>query len=108
MARPDVRAQRKVEAFLNQTAGICPGQHFYKPAELHVTAMVVIPGSEFWPNEIKQLPACRSALDQAVKNARAFRVDFRGVTVSPDAVMIQGFPEDDSLLELRSRVREMF
>ena len=108
VARPNIVVQQKVESLLSEAAGICPGQHFYKPAELHVTVMAIIPGSESWKEEIERLRACRAALDDVLKNAQTFRVNFRGVTVSPDAVMIQGFPEDDSILELRNRLRDTF
>ena len=70
--------------------------------------MAVIAGTEFWRDEIHQLPACLAVLDQVLKNQRAFAVEFRGVTASPDAVMIQGFPADDSLSRLRDELRDAF
>ena len=59
-------------------------------------------------DEIHQLPSCRAVLDRVLKNSRPFRVDFRGVTVSPDAVMVQGFPADDGLSRLRDELRDAF
>ena len=85
VARPDMGVRNRVETFLRAAAAICPGQHFYKPAELHVTVLAVIPGSESWRKEIRRLPACRTALNEVLKNCRAFSVKFRGVTVSPEA-----------------------
>jgi 2'-5' RNA ligase superfamily len=70
--------------------------------------MAIISGSEFWRKELRRLPVCRAVLDQVLKNGRAFRVDFRGVTVSPDAVMIQGFPADAALAQLRDDLRAAF
>lgn len=108
VARPGRNVRKKVEEFLRKTAAICPGQHFYQPAELHVTVLAIISGSEFWRDEIRRLPTCRQVLAEVLRNARPFRVHFRGVTVSPDAVMIQGFPMDDALLQLRDEVRDAF
>ncbi|MFZ0828313.1 MAG: 2'-5' RNA ligase family protein [Verrucomicrobiia bacterium] len=105
VARPDAGVRKRVEKFLSEVADICPGQHFYQPAELHLTVLAVIPGSEGWRKEIHRLPACRTVLDEVLKNRRAFPVKFRGVTVSPEAVLIQGFPQDEDLPRLRDDLR---
>ena len=108
VARPDAAVKRNVANFLRELAAICPGQHFYQPSELHVTVMAIIPGSESWREEIHQLPACQAALGSVLKNGRPFSVGFRGVTVSPDAVMVQGFPTDAALTRIRNRLRDAF
>jgi 2'-5' RNA ligase len=105
VARPDAGVRKEVGKFLREAAVICPGQYFYKPAELHVTVLAVIPGTESWRARIGRLPACLAVLDQVLKNRRAFTVEFCGVTASPEAVMIQGFPVDDSLNRLRDELR---
>jgi 2'-5' RNA ligase len=108
VARPDAAVRRRIGKFLREAAAICPRQHFYKPSEMHVTVMAIIAGSERWRDEIRLLPACRAALDRALKNWGTFRIDFHGITVSPDAVMIQGFPADDVLAGLREEIRDAF
>jgi 2'-5' RNA ligase len=149
VAWPDAAVRWKVEEFLREAAAICPNQYFYKPAELHLTVLAIIPGSESWREQIHCLPALQAVLDQVLKsrrkggcdassqskfppvsgnggvaatpqtifsteqigflkNCRAFSVKFRGVTASPDAVMIQGFPTDDSLAQLRDELRDEF
>ena len=105
VARPDAGVRTRVETFLREAAAICPGQHVYQPAELHVTVLAVIPGSASWRKEIHRLPACRTALDKVLKNCRPFSVEFRGVTASPEAVLIQGFPRGDALARLRDGLR---
>lgn len=104
-ARPDADVQNRVEAFLREAAAICPGQHVYQPAELHLTVLAVIPGSESWRQEIHHLPACRKVLDEVLRDRPAFSVKFRGVTVSPEAVLVQGFPQDNILTRLRDDLR---
>jgi len=105
VARPNADVRKRVETFLREAAAICPDQYFYQPAELHVTVLAVIPGSESWHEEIHRLPVCRTVLDEVLKNCRAFSVKFRGVTVSPEAVLVQGFPQDDALARLRDELR---
>jgi 2'-5' RNA ligase len=94
-----------VKTFLREGAAICPGQHFYQPAELHMTVLAVIPGSESWREEIHRLPVVRTVLDEVLKNCRAFSLKFRGVTVSPEAVLVQGFPQDNALARIRNELR---
>jgi 2'-5' RNA ligase len=105
VARPNATVQKRVGAFLREVAAICPGQHFYQPAELHMTVLSVIPSSESWREEIHQLPVVRIVLDKVLKKHRAFSLKFRGVTVSPEAVLVQGFPQDDNLARLRDELR---
>jgi 2'-5' RNA ligase len=105
VARPNANVRKRVEEFLREAAAICPGQHFYKPAELHVTVLAVIPGSESWRKYVHRLPACRTVLDEVLKKCRAFSLKFHGVTVSPEAVLVQGFPQDDALVRLRDELR---
>jgi 2'-5' RNA ligase len=105
VARPNASVRKRVEKFLCEAAAICPGQHFYQPAELHMTVLSVIPSSESWREEIHQLPVVRIVLDKVLKKHRAFSLKFRGVTVSPEAVLVQGFPQDDNLARLRDELR---
>ncbi len=108
VAWPDAAAQRKVEKFLREAAAICPRQYFYQPAELHLTVLAVIPNSASWREQIRRLSVYRTILSDVLKNRRSFTVHFRGVTASPDAVMIQGFPVDDALTQLRDELRAAF
>jgi 2'-5' RNA ligase len=108
VARPDAGVKKKVGNFLREAAVICPRQHFYRPAELHLTVLTIIPGSAAWRDQIHRLPDCQMILEKVLKNRRAFSVDFRGVTASPDAVLIQGFPADDLLAGLRDELRNSF
>jgi 2'-5' RNA ligase len=105
VARPNAVVRRRVETFLREVVAICPGQHFYQPTELHMTVLSVIPSSESWREEIHQLPVVRTVLDKVLKKHRAFSLKFRGVTVSPEAVLVQGFPQDDNLARLRDELR---
>ena len=104
VARPDAEVRARVEDFLRAAAATAPDQHFYQPAELHLTVYSVIPGSTAWGESVRRLPEYMGALDDALKQRPAFSVAFRGVTASPEAVMIQGFPAGDELRKLRDEL----
>ena len=105
VARPDGLVRTEVEAFLREACAICPGQYFYQPSEFHVTVLAVIPGSESWRDQYPRLPVCQRVLEEVLKNCPSFSLKFHGVTASPEAVLVQGFPLDDILAQLRDRLR---
>jgi 2'-5' RNA ligase len=105
LAQPDDAVRARVQQFLDELRAVAPGQYFYQPSEFHVTVLSVIPGSDSWPQAAKRLPEYLAALDTVLARRPAFSVVFRGVTASPDAVLVQGFPADDTLARLRDDLR---
>ncbi|HEY1663081.1 MAG TPA: 2'-5' RNA ligase family protein [Verrucomicrobiae bacterium] len=108
VARPGLEVCAGIQRFSHKIAAVAPDQHFYTPEEYHVTVLAVIPGSEFWQTSIKRLPEYLATLDNVLSNRPAFSINFQGVTASPDAIMIQGFPVGDELSRLRNDLREAF
>jgi 2'-5' RNA ligase len=106
--RPSTVVQMNARNFLDQLAEIAPGQYLYRPEELHITVLSIISGTEFWRKEIRSLAACRPITTEVLSRQNYFRVSFRGVTASPSAVMIQGFPLGDGLEKMREELRDTF
>lgn len=46
------------------------------------------------------------AVAEVAASTPPFEIEVRGVTLTPGAVLAQGFPRDDSLASLRDRLRE--
>jgi 2'-5' RNA ligase len=106
--RPSPPVRDRVKNFLDRLATVCPGQYFYQPEELHVTVLSIISGTEFWRKEIRKLAACRAIIGDVLSHQHAFPISFRGVTASPGAVLIQGFPTGDGLTQIRDALRAAF
>jgi 2'-5' RNA ligase len=106
--RPSLPVRRKVKQFLDQLATVCPGQYFYQPEEFHVTVLSILSGTEFWRKEIRRLASCRAIIGDVLSRRHSFKICFRGVTASPGAVMIQGFPMGDGLARIRNELRAAF
>jgi 2'-5' RNA ligase len=100
--------QARIKLFLDQLAADFPGQYFYQPEELHVTVLTLISGSEFRRQEIADVPAFRAILREILSRHHSFKLAFRGVTASPNAVLIQGFPLDEGLAKIREAIRRGF
>jgi 2'-5' RNA ligase len=105
--RPEPAVQKALDLFMRQLADVAPGQYFYRLDELHVTVLAVIPGSEAWREKIHDLAAIHAVTGKVLKRRRPFAISFRGITASPSAVMIQGFPQGGALAEIRDELRRV-
>jgi len=106
--RQNEELRQAVGKFLKEAAQIAPELHFYAPGELHTTVLSVIPGSVSWQQHLRELPRMRAFIAEECRKKKVFKVAYRGVTASPEAVMVQGFPMDDTLMRLREALRAAF
>lgn len=106
--RPPANMRDMAMDFIGRLAGICPGQYFYRPEELHITVLSIITMTELWEQEMDRFEKCRALIGQALASQRPFKIKFHGVTASPDSVLIQGFPSSDGLAAIRTALRETF
>jgi 2'-5' RNA ligase len=106
--RPSATALDEVEKFIGRLEAVCPGQYFYRREEMHVTVLSIITMTELWREEMERFEQCRHIINEVLDGQRSFKIKFRGITASPDSVMIQGFPLDDGLATIRDALREAF
>jgi 2'-5' RNA ligase len=105
MIRPAPGVARRIEAFLAEFDAREPGQYLYRPTEFHVTLLSLFTATEGYQPYFERREAYIGAVERALGGAPPFSIHFRGVTASPGAVMIQGFPQDDTFARLREAVR---
>jgi len=108
LIRPNDEIKANIQTFINELKKAEPEQYFYPDSDIHITIMSIISCSENFnlnqisPNEYIEV-ICRSLVD-----VEKIQIQFKGVTASPSALMIQGFPSDETLNNLRNRLRENF
>lgn len=108
LIRPNEEVKARINIFLDELKKVEPDQYFYPDSDIHITVMSIISCSKDFtlnqisPNEYIEL-ICRSLVD-----VEKIKIQFKGVTASPSALMIQGFPTDETLNNLRNRLRENF
>jgi 2'-5' RNA ligase len=98
----------KIGNLISEVSRLEPAQYFYPANELHLTVLSIVscaPG--FKLEEVNSL-AYGELFQQALQGLAPFKVHFRGVTASPAAVVIQGFPLSNQLGELRDRLRKLY
>lgn len=108
LIRPNDEIKANIHSFLNELRKAEPEQYFYPDSDIHITVMSIIScSSDFTLNQISAKEyievICRSLVD-----VEKIQIHFKGITASPSALMIQGFPSDETLNNLRNRLRENF
>lgn len=108
LIRPNEIVKANIQLFLEALKEIEPTQYYYPDSDIHITVMSIISCSEEFrldqisPNDYIET-ICKSLVD--LDN---ITIKFKGVTASPSALMIQGFPTDESLNNLRDKLRDDF
>jgi 2'-5' RNA ligase len=105
MARPDTAVTAAAVELLNTLRTVEPNQYYYRPSEFHITCLSLFTATINHDPLTRRLEEYRAAVDEAVRGVPAFRVEFRGITASSGAVLIQGFPDSSTLEALRERLR---
>jgi 2'-5' RNA ligase len=97
--------QASCQALLHSLNQAEPEQYCYQPHELHVTVLSLFTANPNIERYLERLPRYQAVLQTALVDAAPFEIVFRGVTASPAAVLVQGFPVGDGLEQLRERLR---
>jgi len=98
----------KISEFLKELEAIEPEQYYYPPNELHLTILSIIScvaGFNLSNIDIKEYS---SIFKEAIKEIGVFSVKYKGITVSPSCILIQGFPDTEQLSHLRNSLRVNF
>lgn len=103
--RPQPTVAAQVAGWLGELAANAADQYVYTPGQLHVTVLSLFTATPEYAPYFARLPHYLAALDAALGSLPPFAVTFRGVTASPAAVMVQGFPADGTLENARAALR---
>jgi 2'-5' RNA ligase len=105
LIRPSAAVAGSIAEVLAEIAASEPRQYYYGPQELHVTVLSLFTGTEQPQPFFAELPRYREAIDGILAATPYFTIRFDGLTASPAAVLVQGFPEDRTLHDLREALR---
>jgi 2'-5' RNA ligase len=105
IARPGPTVRPQLAELIGELRAQEPEQHFYRPDELHVTIMTLVSASETFDLSGTPLADYEAILAELFARSCPLRINFRGVTASPGAVLVQGFVAGDRLNQLREEIR---
>lgn len=97
-----------INSFLDELRVLEPHQYYYPSIDRHVTLLSIISCYEgFTPDKIN-ITEYVSTMEKALNDKHAFDIEFKGITMSPSCVMVQGFPVDNTLNGIRENLRSVF
>lgn len=108
LIRPDKPIKANIQLFLDELKAIDPSQYYYPDSDIHITLMSIISCYEGFSLDKISVPDYVEIIQKSLLDLGEIKIEFRGVTASPSAIMIQGFPTDESLNNLRDKLRENF
>ena len=108
LIRPGKQVRENILQFLKRFKTIEPEQHYYTEDNIHITVMAII--SCYSGFELSQISVQDYAalVEKSVQGIRPFNIQMAGLTASPSCIMVQGFPADESLNQIRNNLRIHF
>jgi len=106
LIRPSTEIQQSVVRFLNELRRVDPGQYYYQPAELHVTVLSLFTATMEYEKHLIHYDRYLEAVNAALASAPSFSIDFTGITLTRDAIMVQGYFDDTILNDTRETLRK--
>lgn len=105
IARLSPSAVTCVESLIGRLSAAFPEQYIVPAQDLHVTILSIEPvRSDFDPMRVAISQITR-VLESSLDQQRAFGVEFKGLSASPQAVFVCGYPIDENLNESRARIK---
>ena len=108
LIRPSEKMKANIQLFLDELKAVEPEQYYYPNCDIHITVMSIISCYEGFTQDKISIEDYIKIIQESLINLGKIKIEFRGVTASPSALMIQGFPADESLNNLRNKLRENF
>lgn len=108
LIRPSDEVKDQIQSFLEELKEVDSKQYYYPNSDIHITLMAIISCYEGFTLDLIRVEKYIEIIQKSLINVEKIRIDFKGVTASPSAIMIQGFPTDESLNNLRDKLRENF
>lgn len=108
LLRPSEKIKADIQLFLKELKAIEPSQYYYPYSDIHITVMSIISCYEGFSLDQIAVESYIEIIQKSLADLDEIKIEFRGITASNSAIMIQGFPSDESLNNLRNKLRENF
>lgn len=108
LIRPSEEIKTSIQLFLNELKAVDSSQYYYPNSDIHITLLSIISCYEGFSLDKIVVSDYIEIIQKSLADLGEIKIEFRGVTASNSAIMIQGFPADESLNNLRNKLRENF
>ncbi|WP_215224122.1 mutarotase [Echinicola shivajiensis] len=108
LARPNEEVKSKFQYFISKLRLIEPEQYYYPNSDIHTTILSIISCyPDFSINDISTTEYIE-VINKSINEIPSFTIQYRGAILSPAGIIIKGYPENNILQELRTRLRQDF
>jgi 2'-5' RNA ligase len=104
-ARPPALLTARIQEVVAAFQQLEPDQYYYPASELHLTVSALIAAYPGFTLQQIAPSAYQQAVGQSLAQSAPFPLTYAGVTASPGAILLQGFPQDDALTRLRTQLK---
>ncbi|MNL07326.1 hypothetical protein D3C87_1279990 [compost metagenome] len=108
LIRPSDEIKANIKLFLEELKEVDSTQYYYPDSDIHITVLSVISCYEGFTLDKIRIETYIEIIQKSLIDVDKININFKGVTASSSAIMIQGFPTDGSLNNLRDKLRENF
>ena len=108
LIRPSLEVKNKIQGFLNELKRNNPNQYYYPNSDIHITVLSIISCHTGFDLKTISIPEYNNIIQKSIENIKDLEIHFQGITASNSAIMLQGFPSNNSLDQLRNNLRMNF
>jgi len=108
LIRPPENVKNRIQLFLDELKRVDPSQYYYPNSDIHITVMSIISCYEGFQLDQISFPDYIDLIKESLSEIDRFEIKFKGITASDSGIMIQGFPQNDILNNLRNNLRTIF
>jgi 2'-5' RNA ligase len=108
LIRPPENIKNKIQLFLDDLKKADPSQYYYPNSDIHITVMSIISCYEDFELDQISIADYIGLIEKSLREIEKLEIKFIGITASDSGIMIQGFPENNILNELRNNLRTKF
>ena len=102
--RPEADLARHIFMGTEELRKLEPEQYYYAAEEYHVTVCSLVTASIEYQENAQTIGSYTQALRRGLAGVGFVPIEFRGLTGTPEAIMVQGFPEADALNQIRDHL----
>jgi 2'-5' RNA ligase len=106
--RPSLAVKNKIQDFIDKLKKDNPNQYYYPNLDIHITVLSIISCYNGFDLKTVSIPEYVKVIQKSIDGIKDLEIHFEGITASNSAIMIQGFPSNDLLNQLRNNLRENF
>jgi 2'-5' RNA ligase len=106
LARIKPPGSNAISTFLSQMQQLEPQLYYYPQSDLHVTVLSILSCSAGYQLAIEEQSDYVELIQDAVNKTAAFKLEFKGITLADNAIVVCGYVADDTLAKLRAELRQ--